>query len=106
MFFSRNYLQSSHPSTKHKSELTSFACDNYSIVKFESFYSWFPAAEQAINTIYVLGENPDVICGKILTAVATTSMQSWGKDASASTTAQRDLASVFLLAGHIAVRPI
>ena len=27
---------------------------------------WFPMAEQAINTIYALGERPDLLCGKLI----------------------------------------
>ncbi|KAI0816821.1 non-SMC mitotic condensation complex subunit 1-domain-containing protein [Trametes gibbosa] len=27
---------------------------------------WFPMAEQAINTVYALGERPDVLCGSVI----------------------------------------
>ncbi|OSD04955.1 hypothetical protein PYCCODRAFT_1385425, partial [Trametes coccinea BRFM310] len=31
---------------------------------------WFPMAEQAINTIYALGERPDVLCGSLIKNLA------------------------------------
>ncbi|KAI9068415.1 hypothetical protein FKP32DRAFT_1587688 [Trametes sanguinea] len=31
---------------------------------------WFPMAEQAINTIYALGERPDVLCGNLIKNLA------------------------------------
>ena len=27
---------------------------------------WFPMAEQAINTVYALGERPDILCGRLI----------------------------------------
>ena len=33
------------------------------------FKDWFGMAEQAINTIYALGEHPDVLCGDIIKAL-------------------------------------
>ncbi|KAI0641280.1 non-SMC mitotic condensation complex subunit 1-domain-containing protein [Trametes meyenii] len=31
---------------------------------------WFPMAEQAINTVYALGERPDVLCGALIKSLA------------------------------------
>lgn len=41
------------------------------INEVKSGLEWFPFAEQAINTIYLLSENPDSLCEKLLQKAVT-----------------------------------
>jgi condensin complex subunit 1 len=65
---------------------------------------WFPAAEQAVNTIYTLSEQPDRVCASIikhLTQQLRAANQSDSAEASCSTAA---LTRLIFIVGHVALR--
>ncbi|EJF55739.1 hypothetical protein DICSQDRAFT_184215 [Dichomitus squalens LYAD-421 SS1] len=48
---------------------------------------WFPMAEQAINTIYALGERPDLLCGKL---IKNLTRRAFGRKSATSASSQQD----------------
>ena len=85
-----------------------------SVLKEESNSTskWFPAAEQAINAIYVLAENPDTICSpviKFLASKLTSKQQIVSNDNSEKTSTTSSPSSIHLsrflfVIGHVALR--
>jgi hypothetical protein len=61
-------------------------------------HRWIMAAEQAINTIYVLAESPDMLCAAILQRV-----HAFITAPQCTLTAERGLACLVFVVGHIAV---
>jgi condensin complex subunit 1 len=62
---------------------------------------WHPAAEQAVNTIYAVAENPDKVCKQLVEAL---SVDVFGEAAAPPTAAQ--LARVVSVVGHVALKQL
>lgn len=72
---------------------------------------WYSAAEQAINAIYVLSENPDHICGDIVKEFATIIFpaldnNSSSMDVSNDSCSVEDLCKLFFIVGHVALKQL
>jgi len=64
---------------------------------------WMPACEQAINTIYLLAEQPDRLCGDILKGL---SVAAFGGAAGGATTSASALTRLLFACGHIALKQL
>lgn len=70
---------------------------------------YIPALEQAINTIYSLAENPDVVCGNLLQALTRRAAPPASIQATLTkyeTSAVPTLAQLFFAVGHVALKQL
>ena len=65
----------------------------------KSLSRWFPAAEQAINAIYTLSEQPDQVCGTIIKDMTQALRQAPASPISA-------LTKLVFVVGHVALRQL
>lgn len=66
---------------------------------------WVPAAEQAVNTIYLLAERPDAICSQILHTISGLAFAPPSDDANADS-AEGMLTKLLFFAGHVALKQL
>ncbi len=78
------------------------------VTETQAGLEWFPFAEQAINTIYLLSESPDSVCEKLLHSAvvrAFGSLDGEQMDVDAEETVPAlELAKLCFLVGHVAIK--